>query len=300
MKKVVLLIVMAIFAPILLACSEPNTPHVEVVTPFSTYDSVIEIPVVESTSQEAVAESTVESSAGQFTTDNSVNNVPIQSQQNFLVSQKKVSYQGNDVMILHVKNQTDNNYSISIIAKYKDSTETVIKSETKSFEGFAAGYENFFVFQPNINFDTFSFELKTEEFIGIPVAKYLVTTGTNGDKVRLELARSKMNLETMVEFDDWYTVTSAFFNVANTYDKKLYYSADFVLLDNTGEIYIIDSRLVEKDLRPISKPDDIKLFGHTIYLSYTDVLWKDKDSYVWPENLTGDVVGFVAMKEVKE
>ena len=76
MKKVVLLIVMAIFAPILLACSEPNTPHVEVVTPFSTYDSVIEIPVVESTSQEAVAESTVESSADQFTTDNSINNVP--------------------------------------------------------------------------------------------------------------------------------------------------------------------------------------------------------------------------------
>ena len=296
MKKVVLLIVMAIFAPILLACSEPNTPHVEVVTPFSTYDSVIEIPVVDSTTQESGVESVAESFADQFTTDN---NVPIQPQQSFLVSQKKSSYQGNDVMILHVKNQSDNNYSIAIIAKYMDSAGTVIKSETKSFEGFASGYENFFVFRPNITFDTFSFELKTEEFIGVPVAKYLITSGTNGDKIRLELTRSKMNLDTMVEFDDWYTVTSAFCNVANTYDKKLYYSADFVLLDNTGEIYIIDSRLAEKDLRPIDKSDDINAFGHTVYLSYTNVLWKDKDSYTWPENLAGDVVGFVAIKEVK-
>jgi len=84
----------------------------------------------------------------------------------------------------------------------------------------------------------------------------------------------------------------------DTYSKTLRYSADFVLIDNTGEIYIINSSLMEKDLRPISKTDDIKLFGHTIYLSYTDVLWRDKDNYVWPKNLTGDVLGFVAVKYV--
>ena len=272
MKKALFFITGMLLVVALCGCSKKTPPPIEIVEPFSNYDFTAEIPIDGESDQK----------------------------KGFLVKQKKSSYQGNDVMILHVKNQSEKNYSISIEASYLDGNGDVIKTETKNFDGFAAGYENFFLFQPEIHFESFSFELKTEVFDGIPVAQYLLTSGTNGDRVRLELTRSKMNMENTEEFDDWYTVTTAYFNVANTYDKTLSYSADFVLLDSSGEIYIINSKLKEKSLRPIKEDEDVRAFGHTIYLDYTDVLWKDKDSYVWPDRLSGEVVGFVAVNEVKE
>ena len=73
----------------------------------------------------------------------------------FAVKEKKYTYQGNDVMILSVENQTDKDYSITLTGEFYDAAGQKLKTESKQFEGFAAAYQNYFVFQPEISFDSF-------------------------------------------------------------------------------------------------------------------------------------------------
>ena len=84
----------------------------------------------------------------------------------FVAKQKKYDYGENNIIILNVTNQNEKNYSVTINGFYLDAEGKVIKSETQSVEGYAAGYEKYFLFNPDTAFDSFVFTLTATEFSG--------------------------------------------------------------------------------------------------------------------------------------
>ena len=159
----------------------------------------------------------------------------------FNVSQKKYDYKGNNVMILNVENVSNKAYSIQITADYKNESGTVIKSQTESFEGFAAKWSNYFVFNPEISFVEFDFEISMTEYtdevladkihIEDPVrisVKTLTSAGLR--KVAIAKATQKDLKDGSIEFDLAAYVTSK---------KPISFWMYAVLFDANGEIITI-------------------------------------------------------------
>ena len=84
----------------------------------------------------------------------------------FVVKDKRYIFEGNDLVILSVENKTEINYSVTITGTYLDKDGNEIKKETQTFKDFASGYQNYFLFQPQISFETFRYEINAVEFEG--------------------------------------------------------------------------------------------------------------------------------------
>lgn len=83
----------------------------------------------------------------------------------FVVSDKLYDFGENNLVVLNVENKTSKDYSITIKGTYLDEDGKILKEETKTFTGFAAGWKNNFFFMPNISFARFAYTLHAEEFV---------------------------------------------------------------------------------------------------------------------------------------
>ncbi|MBE6799058.1 MAG: hypothetical protein E7525_04720 [Ruminococcaceae bacterium] len=214
-----------------------------------------------------------------------------QDAKGFLIKDKKYKYQGNDVLILHITNKTSTNYNIAVICEYFDSEGYTIKTETKTFEGFAAGYENYFVFVPRIVFSSHKISVKTQNYNGVAFASYLETKDNPG-----QLTVGAMSKNGSL---DLYATIGISFQRANTYNKNLYYAADYVVFNNKGEICYIDNMQLEDYMPPIGTKDPTTFRTWRPFYQ-SDVLMINVDKFVWPEELTGSAGGIMAIKAVSD
>ncbi len=174
-KRLVLL-ALALCVLILYGCSvDLGTPAGEI----SEYDSVQFIPVDDNPSA-TVNESTADVSDVQAGsrepiesselvesyehTDYSENVTTQES--GFVVSDKMYDFEGNNLVVVNVENNTNKNYSIYIHGQYLDENGKVLKEETKEFRGFAAGWKNNFFFTPGIPFAKFTYRMETKAYTG--------------------------------------------------------------------------------------------------------------------------------------
>ena len=282
--------------------SKAVPPDVSHSDPISDYDEISVILPEESTtnSSDITDEYFQEGSSA----DDSKDNSSIQSDElsqtesdteGIVVKHKKYDYKGSNIVVLSVENKTKKDYTITIIGAYYDIDGTLIKQESKSFQGFASGFQNYFIFNPNVKFERFEFTLTTEEFNGTALSKYLKTM----DPVRISTGKTYLNGSGGF-FDQAHIAISASFQVANTYNKELFYSAEFVVFNNKGEIYVIDSDLKEGSAVPIESGKNPTEYRIGRYIAYTDVLWKDKDGFVLPDELQGDIVGIVCIESISD
>ena len=86
-------------------------------------------------------------------------NVPLSGE--FVVKDKKYTFEGNDLVIVSVENKTNKNYSVTVTGTYLDKGGNVLKTETQTFDQYSAGYNGFFMFKPDLQFDKFTYEFKT-------------------------------------------------------------------------------------------------------------------------------------------
>lgn len=282
--------------------SKAVPPDVSHSDPISDYDEISVILPEESTtnSSDITDEYFQEGSSA----DDSKDNSSIQSDElsqtesdteGIVVKHKKYDYKGSNIVVLSVENKTKKDYTITIIGAYYYTDGTLIKQESKSFQGFASGFQNYFIFNPNVKFERFEFTLTTEEFNGTALSKYLKTM----DPVRISTGKTYLNGSGGF-FDQAHIAISASFQVANTYNKELFYSAEFVVFNNKGEIYVIDSDLKEGSAVPIESGKNPTEYRIGRYIAYTDVLWKDKDGFVLPDELQGDIVGIVCIESISD
>ena len=110
-------------------------------------------------------------------------NAPVSGE--FVVSDKKYAYNDANLVLLNVENKTDRHYNVTIKGKYLDENGETIQEETQTFEAFPSGWSNNFIFYPKIAFDSFTYELETEEYgndpmlsdaDGNPLASYIELT----------------------------------------------------------------------------------------------------------------------------
>jgi len=198
-----------------------------------------------------------------------------------VIKEKKYDYNGANVMILNVENQSDKNINLTINAKYLDASGKTLYAENRMIEGFPANYRNYVVFEPGLKFDKFTYEVKTSSYSGPAYMQYLTT----GSIVKMAPTPSfldymKENPRTELEVD---------FSIKTSYQSELYYIADFVLFDKYGEIYWIEnshySHIIDENVN-----HGYKTRGLTCDIPYKD--------FVMPDNLNGTCTGIIAIREI--
>ena len=83
-----------------------------------------------------------------------------------IVKYKIYDYKKENIAIVSVENHSTQALSVSIEGLCENTLEDKTKRITRSFEGFAAGWQNYFIFDPKAEFDEFSYEIDFEYYDG--------------------------------------------------------------------------------------------------------------------------------------
>ena len=103
----------------------------------------------------------------------------------FVVKDKKYTFEGNDLVLVSVENKTNKNYSVTITGTYLDKDGKAIKTETQTYDQYSAGFSNYFLFMPEMQFESFTYEFKTQEAEGPFYAKDLTIKYNGLDHTRV-------------------------------------------------------------------------------------------------------------------
>ncbi len=214
--------------------------------------------------------------AGSGTVTPPVDDDPVPTTGKLVVKEKKYDYNGANVMILNVENQSSKNLTLTITAKYQDASGKTIRTGTRTIEGFPANYRNYVILQPGIKFDKFSFEVKATAFSGEALMKYISYVPTTTASLIPLASRPGPEYGTYppgqeratIDFDVTFT---------NSYGSELKATRDLVFFDNTGKIFYITQYGTGAEV-PSSR--------HHIFCSYYDILYTD---FKFPSNLNGEL-----------
>ena len=201
-----------------------------------------------------------------------------------VIKEKKYDYNGANVMILNVENQSNKNLTLTITAKYLDGNGKTLKAENRKIEGFPANYRNYVIFNPGIKFDKFTFEVKTSAFSGEALMKYIVSTNNVEVKAQPSIMDSNEGKEPRAELMITY-------RIMNTYSDTLTYYVNFVLFDKNGDIFWVNTE--SNGFRKSKDDDGIR----NRVITYDNIMYKD---YMMPDVLKGTCTGIVAILNVTD
>lgn len=213
---------------------------------------------------------------------------PPQQSGQFSVKEKKYDYNGANVTILQVENKSQQAYTITITGKFKDSSGKVIKTESKTFEGFPAGWSNYFIFQPGVKYSSVSWNMSTDVFNGEALAQYIhpadkvtyrITRGLSDGSGKFIVPSSNEEIDRCKEYVSvWCRFQNMYFY--SEFSGLINYSMDLVVFDNSGCLIFIGTPGIQTNIGYTSNS-----FGDSMPMFVTDVLWENKDQYVLPPNL---------------
>lgn len=220
------------------------------------------------------------------------------SQDIFMLKAKKYKYYDNDVLILNVENKTASDYTITITVTYYDENSNSIGSESRVFEGFAAGWHNYFVFAPRKAFDNFSYSIDTTSYSDVAYSKHLFS-GEKNNKPELRIERSPYSFNTITGVlsfnysESGYLITeiNTDYQIINEYPVDIYCKPVFVFFDNSGNLYHLDDRQIIRQIVPGTN-------SVTRAIYWSDVKWENKKDFVWPEELNGDISAIISFDRV--
>ena len=197
----------------------------------------------------------------------------------FVCKEKMYEYKGNTVTVLKLENHSVKNCTVTIQAEFLSAGGIVIKTETQSFEGFPAGWQNYFVFNPEMKYTTMKYTLDVEEYTG---EMYFASTS---GFVLGDIYEDKWPLpQTLAQGDyEKYSCIGAEFDAVDM-PKTPYYKRLFsIVFDNTGEIAVIKTQ-----------HGQLSGEGHYDILVYAPPV-PTKELLDWPDELDGGVTGIVGI-----
>ena len=192
-----------------------------------------------------------------------------------VVKDKIYVYGKKKAVIVTVENNTNKNYSVTICGSFLDEGGKVVSTEEQTFNQYSAGYSGYFLFTPDIEFESFTCTINTAETGGPFHAKDIVLK-FHGLEEQMDY-----NLDSE-KFDagdhEKYPTLGARFSAAykgSTEDLKA--GVLWVMINENDEIVDI----IAKDPRP--HPG-----GRENHQSYA--LFQSTDGpLVWPEEWQGDI-----------
>lgn len=81
----------------------------------------------------------------------------------FTVREKIYEYEGNNIAILDVTNNTNRDLAVTITCTYLDGEDKELGTETQRFGQYSAGYQNYHLFNPGFAFKRVSYQLEVKE-----------------------------------------------------------------------------------------------------------------------------------------
>jgi len=149
-----------------------------------------------------------------------------------VIKEKKYDYNGANVMILNVENQSSKDLNVTIKARYLDASGKTLYAENRMIEGFPANYQNYVVLQPGIKFDKFTYDVETETYTDETFVQHLsmklLDVYANGNL--LDIGDNKNRIRASVFMD-----TMFYYNSKTVIDI----TSDIVLFDTAGNIFLI-------------------------------------------------------------
>lgn len=202
----------------------------------------------------------------------------------FVAKDKTYAYQDNNVTIIKLENQSEANCTVTINAKFLSADGTVLKTETQSFEGFPAGWQNHFVFMPQIQYDAMEYTLDVKQYTG--EMYFTSTSGYVLGKI-FELGVPRRDTMANGDYEKYSTICADFVSVGMP--KTPYYKIRVsVVFDNNGEIAVIHTH--------VGSFYSEYGAGHYEVIVYTPPI-PTKEPLDWPEELDGGVTGIVAIRQ---
>lgn len=218
----------------------------------------------------------------------------------FSLKEKKYDYNGANVTILQVENKSQQAYTITITGKFKDANGNIVKTDSKTYEGFPAGWSNYFVFQPGVKYSSVSWGMETCEFTGKTVTSYFEF----GKSVSCVVKRRSVDADGNIVFvltpeiiktlKEVVGIGINYGPIKSHNSVPSYLAADTVLFDSNGNLIYIGTTSAGNIAA--NEPTDRYL---TVQYYTTDILWSEKDKFVMPDNLK-NVSGILAITSVTE
>jgi len=162
----------------------------------------------------------------------------VETKQGFSMKGEKYPYQNNDVLILDVENTTDTHYTAILTVTFYNEAGEAIKTQEKTIEQFPAKYKQPCLFQPNLQFASYTCEISLEEYTG---PDYLSTLTSEKHTTKVQRLANKPTGRPN-ERETFITVRleSSFGPCTIVPDGKfLFVTYDVVVFDNIGKIYTI-------------------------------------------------------------
>ena len=86
------------------------------------------------------------------------------AQDDFEIISTKYTYKENNVSVVQVKNKSTQAYTVTLNGEYLNADGKVLKKESKTFEGFAGEWKNYFIFNPGIAYDKLNITIEKTEY----------------------------------------------------------------------------------------------------------------------------------------
>lgn len=201
----------------------------------------------------------------------------------FIIKDRKYSFDGNDLVIVNIKNQTNTNYSITIHGTYLDQNGEIIKTETQTFEQFAAGFENYFIFDSNTSFDHLEYFIETTEYHGHLYVNELTMCFTGYKEVL-------MHVQELVEQGDHlrHPAIVAEFCHKSTSATDICPTGKWVLINSNDEIVTICTIGTWLYAENVGKEEK----------SHFMIYYTTEEELTWPEHLKGEFKALCALEQI--
>ncbi len=206
----------------------------------------------------------------------------ISSAEELSASGKKYTYKENDIVLLSVKNESDSNRTVSVEVTYLDVNNEKIKTDIQTFEGFAAGWQKYFLFDPKITFDSFTCAVSSEVYDGECLGNK-VEFGYSG------VSEIKLPVTELMNAGDpsGYPTLQAKTYMIHSHGIPLDLKYNTVFIDNKGEISTI------KASNAAHRKGGIEHEAHT------PLFYTTEGKLEWPEELKGEIKVLFILNEVK-
>ena len=195
----------------------------------------------------------------------------------FTVKEKKYTFEGTDLMLLEITNEADKNCSVTVNGAYLDKDGTVLKTETQTFDQFAAGYQNYFLFQPEITFEKFEYTIEVAETEATMYAPKLKASLSDIYEMKApQIGQGDYSL---------YPTIVAYFEYEKETTETLDINSKWILFGENDQIIAIV---------PVGTFLWEKLEGQQYPLYYTK-----EETLVWPEEYRGNIRAIHVLNSIK-
>lgn len=215
----------------------------------------------------------------------------------FVVRERKYTFEGSDLILLEVENQTEVNYRVTVTGTYLDKDGEPFRWDSRTFEGFSAGWRNSFFFQADFAYDDFVYTLEAEVYEGECVASQLALTWnlSRGYAMRPEDgARWNQAVRHGTAGDNAVRTVPAIFldlQYENQAGLDISFAGEYLVVDARGEAFAMSRFACEADQWTKGN------------CGYNPIYWSldatdASDTWGYPEELRGDVTVYLSLTTI--